>query len=186
MNVEDALELAYLIFVVLALIFLFRFRKLPRTYITDYMRGLRFYEGSFDGVIRPGGYKPLTRAVHIEIVDMRPVPFLVESIWYRDALQSESVVSIGAEMLVDDPYLAATSLKDRVGDTLPIVRDTLRTAVSRRIADGNPDFRARLADDIQTTINDELRRVGMKILNVEITEIYSRGTSRSPVAKGLN
>lgn len=186
MSGGDILELVYFAFALAIIIFLFRFRKIPRTYITDYMRGLRFMRGSFDRVLGPGSYKPFSRSVHIETVDMRPMPFLVESIWYRDALQSESVVSIGAEMLVDDPYLAATSLKDRFGDALPIVRDTLRIAVSKRIADANPDFRARLAGDIQTTINDELRRVGMKISGVEITEIFSRGAAPHPVAKNLN
>lgn len=186
MNVEDLITLGCFLSAGVLLSYLFRLKKVPRIYLTDYMRGLRFVKGSFDGLLGPGGHQPLTRGEHVEVVDMRSVPFLLESIWYRDALQSESVVSIGAEMLVDDPYLAATSLKDRVGDTLPIARDTLRTAVSRRIADGGPDSRARFADDIQTTINDELRRVGMKIANVEITEIYSRVASRPPVAKGLN
>ena len=186
MNAANVLELAYLATAVVLIVFLFRFGKVPRTYLTDYMRGVRFVKGTFVNVLGPGGYKPLTRRVHIEVVDMRPVPFLLESISYRDALESESVISIGAEMLVDDPYLAATSLKNRISDSLPIVRETLRTIVSRTIADRSPAFRAKVAADIQEAVNEKLRRTGMKVLNLEITELFWRNDSPQRIAKGLN
>lgn len=186
MNGSDILTLACSVTAGILLSYLFRLRKVPRIYLTDYMCGLRFTKGSFDGVMRRGGHQPLTRSERVEIVDMRPVPFLMESIWYRDALQSECVVSIGAEMLVGDPYLAATSLKDRFGDTLPIVRNTLRGAVSRAITDRGQEARAKLADDIEVAVNNELRRIGMRISNVEITEIFSRGMSSQSIGKGLN
>ncbi|HEV2488455.1 MAG TPA: SPFH domain-containing protein [Candidatus Acidoferrales bacterium] len=186
MNAAAVLQLSYYVMVVLILVFLFRFGKAPRTYLTDYMKGLRFVKGRFVDVLGPGGYKPFTRRVHIEVVDMRPVPFLMESISYRDALQSESVVSIGAEMLVDDPYLAATSLKHRISDSLPIVRETLRAAASRCISDRSPEFRLKMARDIEGAVNQELRQSGMKIANVEVTELFVRGGRSHRVAKGLN
>lgn len=186
MNAADVLELVYLTAAVVLIVFLFRFGKVPRTYLTDYMRGVRFVKGTFVNVLGPGGYKPLTRRVHIEVVDMRPVPVVLESISYRDALESESVISIGAEISVDDPYLAATTLKNRISDSLPIVRDTLRTIVSRTIADRSPEFRAKVAADIQGAVNEKLHRMGMKISNIEITELFSRSTSPQRTAKSLN
>jgi hypothetical protein len=186
MNVEDIITLACSVSTAILVSYLFRLKKVPRIYLTDYMQGLRFVKGLFAGLLGPGGHQPLTRGEHIEVVDMRPVPFVLESIWYRDALQSDSVVSVGAEMLVDDPYLAATSLKDRLGDTLPIVRDTLRSTISRTIVDRSPEARAKLGEDIQTGVNGELRQLGMKISNVEVTEIFSRGTAPRHIGKGLN
>jgi hypothetical protein len=186
MNSIDIVQLAYFVTAVALVIFLFRFGKAPRTYVTDYMRGLRFVRGKFVDVLGPGGYKPFTRRVKVEVVDMRPVPFLLESISYRDALQNDSVVSISAEMLVDDPYLAVTSLEHRISDSIPIVRETLRATLSRTITDRTPDFRGRVAADIQTAANGELRSVGMKVANVEVTEIFSRNTPPRRAAKGLN
>ncbi len=186
MTAAEVVTLSYWIIVVAVIIFLWRWRKIPRIYLTDYMRGVRFVKGSFVNVLGPGSYKPFTRRASIEIVDMRPVPFVMESVSYRDALQSESVVSIGAEMAVDDPYLAATSLKNRIGDSLPIVRNTLRATVSRTITDRSPEFRVQTARDIQEAVNEELRRYGMKISRVEITEIFSHGAAPQRISKGLN
>lgn len=185
MSAADVLQLVYLATAVVLIVFLFRFGKATRTYLTDYMRGLRFVRGAFANVLGPGGYKPLTRRVHVEVVDMRPVPFLLESISCRDALQNESVVSIGAELLVDDPYLAATSLKSRVSDSLTFVRDALRVVLSRAISHGNPEFRAKVGQDVENTANEQLRRVGMQISRVEVTEVFSR-SAPPRVTKGLN
>jgi hypothetical protein len=105
---------------------------------------------------------------------------ILDRIFYRDALQSDSVVSIGAEVLVDDPYLAATSLQNKVSDSLPIVRDTLRSTLSRGIADTSLEYRVKAADDVAGAVNAELKRLGMKISNVEITELSSRSTFGRP------
>ena len=186
MSGSEALTLAYFVTAAVLIIFLWRLRRIPRTSLTDYMRGLRFVKGSFAGVLGPGSYQPVTRRVQIEVVDMRPVPFILESVSYRDALQSESLVSIGAELLVEDPYLAATSLRNRVNDSLPIVRDALRTVVSRSIADPSLEFRARAVREIEGAVNAELGRTGMKISNLEITELFSRSPLPQRSAKGLN
>lgn len=186
MAAAEVLELVYFAAAVAAIVFLFRFGKIPRIYLTDYVRGLRFVKGRFVDVLGPGAYKPLTRRVQIEVVDMRPVPFVLESMPFRDALQSESVISIGAELLVDDPYLAATSLKSRVSDSIPIVRQTVRSVASRTIADRTPEFCGKVVENIQKSVNEELRRYGMKICNIEITEIFSRGAPLQRAGRGLN
>jgi hypothetical protein len=87
-----------------------RLRRTQRIFVPDYKRGVRFVRGSFDRVLGPGSYKPFTMKEQIEIVDMRPQPIFLEKIFYRDALQNESFVSIGAELLISDAYLASTML----------------------------------------------------------------------------
>jgi hypothetical protein len=150
-----------------------RLGKRQLVFIPDYKCGVRFVEGSFTNVLGPGNYQPFVRKEHIEIVDMRPQPILLERITYRDAWQNESFVSIGAEILVCDARLAATMLKNQIDDSLPIVRDTLRSVVSRGIADGNPEFRSKTAADITQAVNAELGTLGMKISDVEIIEVWS-------------
>ena len=182
MNPEDIFSLFFFPAVICEFFYLMYLRKIPRVYVMDYKRGLRFVKGAFRDVLGPGNYQPLTRRVQIEIVDMRPVPFLLERIFYRDAMQSDSVVSIGAEMMVSDPYLACTMVKDRIGDSMPVIRDTMRSVLSRGIADASPEFRVKAAEDIAAAVNAELKRLGMKISNVEITELSSRSGLKSVTA----
>src|SRR5580704_12660881 len=146
--------------VVLVFAFLLHMRKIKRVYITDYMRGVRYVRGSFRDVLGSGSYQPFTRRVTIERVDMRPVPFVLERIFYRDALQSEAVASIGAQMLVSDPHVASTMLTNKVSDSMPIVRDTIRSVLSRGITDESPDFRVKAAEDITSAANAELSKFG--------------------------
>lgn len=180
MNFNDVLSLIFFPVAIAAILFVYYLRRFPRIYVPDYARGVRYVGGSFRDVLGPGSYQNFTRRVQIEVVDMRPVPVILDRIFYRDALQSDSVVSLGAEVLVDDPYLAATSLKNKVTDSLPIVRDTLRSALSRGIADASPEYRVKAAGDITGAVNAELKRHGMKISNVEITELSSRSTFGRP------
>jgi hypothetical protein len=169
-----------------ALFYLLYTRRLPVTYITDYTRGVRFAKGAFSGVLGPGAYQFSSRNIHVDIVDMRPVPFL-DRITYRDALQNDSVMSIGAELLVDDPYVAATSLKNRVNDSLPMVREMLGTVARRQIADTSGDSRVRMAADMTAAVNSDLKRVGMKVQNLEITELATRAAATQPqVSTNLN
>ena len=169
-----------------ALFYLLYTRRVPVTYITDYTRGVRFVKGAFSGVLGPGAYQFWSRSVQVEVVDIRPVPFL-DRITYRDALQNDSVMSIGAELLVDDPYLAATSLKNRVNDTLPMVRETLGVVARRQIADTSGDSRVRMAVDILAAVNADLKRVGMKVQNLEITEIATRTAApQAQISTSLN
>jgi|SRR6185437_6438697 len=151
-----------------------RLRRVKHIFIPDYKRGVRFVKGSFANVLGPGSYQPFTAKEQIEIVDMRPQPIILERISYRDAWQNESSVSLAAEMLISDAHLATTTLKDQINDSLPIVRDTLRSIVSGGIADGSPEFRSKTAADITGAVNTALDRVGMRITNVEIIELWSR------------
>jgi hypothetical protein len=176
---DDIFGALLLVLFAVVFVFLLYMRKIPRIYITDYARGVRYVKGSFRDVLGPGSYQPFTRRVTVELVDMRPVPFVLERIFYRDALQSDAVVSIGAEMVVSDPYVASTMLKNRMSDSMPIVRDTLRSVLSRGITDVSPEFRVKAAEHIMLAANTELIQHGMKISNVEVTELSVRSGFRS-------
>jgi hypothetical protein len=154
-----------------------RLRKTKRFFVPDYKRGVRFVKGAFASVLGPGSYVAVTLKEQIEVVDMRPQPILLERISYRDAWQNESFVSVAAEMHVCDAHLATTMLKNQINDSVPIVRDTLRSVVSRGIADRSPEFLSKTAADIAKAANVELIRVGMRISNVEIIESWSRPSS---------
>jgi len=163
-------QLVFLAVIVMVLVAL-RMRNKKRVYVTEYQRGLRFVNGTFKEVLGPGSYRPLFSGQKIELVDMRPQPVLLEVFPYRDAFQNDSYISLGLELLVDDPYLATKMLKDQVSDSISVARDRIRTTMSHTVCDGSLEFAARIADQITSSVNDELQRLGMKVTNVEITEL---------------
>jgi hypothetical protein len=162
-----------------------RIARIRRVFIADFQRGVRFVHGAFTEVVGPGSYRLLSRSRQIDLVDMRPRQFVMECVNYRDALRNDSFISIGGELVVADAYLSATKLKDQFSDSLPVVRDALRTVASRGIGDPGSEAREKTAQGITSAANAELTPSGMKLVNLEITEMWSRPTARR-VSTGLN
>jgi len=138
--------------------------------ITDYCRGVHFVNGTFDSVLGPGSYRYNTAKEQIALVDMRPQPILLERLPFRDALLHEGVVSIGTDLLVRDPRLATTALRDQIKDAFVIVRDTVRAAMTRQIVTGM-DSASMIGEVITKAVNEELSKVGMGISELELTEL---------------
>jgi SPFH domain / Band 7 family len=149
-----------------------RTRGKKRILITDYRRGVHFVSGSFKSVLGPGSYRFDPRNEQINIVDMRPQPILIERLPFQDALTHNGIISVGTELLVRDPRLAATALRDQVKDAYVMVRETLRAELSRQIAVGK-EKAANLSQSITNAVNTELAKVGMAVSDVEITELWS-------------
>lgn len=124
---------------IVVLVFLIRRVRTAKTvFITDYQRGVRFVNGVFRDVLGPGRYRSYTGHDLINVVDMRPSPSLAERMSYQDALHSPSIMSIGAELLVSDPYVASTKLKNPVDDSIPVAREIIKSFASGNITDARP------------------------------------------------
>ena len=148
-------------------------RGRKRIVLTDYRRGVHFVGGTFKSVLGPGSYSYDTRKEQITIVDMRPQPILIERLAFQDALRHDGVISIGTELLVRDPHLAATTLRDEIKDAYVMVRETVRNSMSKQIAAGSENY-ATLADEIKKAVDAEVSRVGMGVSEIEITELSSQ------------
>ena len=151
-----------------------RLRKVKRVFLPDYKRGLRFVNGVFVNELGPGTYGVSGTKEHIEAVDMRPQPVILDRTFYRDAWNNTAVISVGADLLVSDPRRATSALKDQVKDSLPIARNALRSALSRSTANEGLGYRVQVAADIAEAVNAELDPVGMKVQNVEVIEFWLR------------
>jgi len=160
-------------------------RKNKALFLPDYQRAVRFVDGSFVDVMGPGSYHPNGKREQITVVDIRPQPIVVERVLYQDATQAPSVISIGAELVIADPCQAITKLKNLVNDSIAIIRDELRGIVSKRIADSVPEARSKLEADIAAGLNTHLSRFGIRLQNVEVTELWSR-TINPPMMMGAN
>jgi hypothetical protein len=148
--------------------------------IPDFRRGVRFLHGAFSAVLEPGTYRINTAKQQVTIVDMRPQPLLFERYIYRDALNRPSVISIGTELLVHDPRLATTTLKDQVKDAIPIINNLIHTAVARLVTDPSPEGRKATSETITKAVNVELSKYGLRISSAEVTEAYSQPLASGP------
>ena len=174
MNADDIWAVAFLFGTVILLSLRFYGRRTVRVFITDYQRGVRFVDGTFRDLLEPGSYRSNRTREQITIVDMRPQPVVLERIFYQDAFSAPSVVSIAAELSVGDPYRATTQLKDPIRDSLDLIREQLRGIATQSIADARPETRHKSANEIAATLNGDLDKFGMRIANLEITELWSR------------
>lgn len=161
-----------------AAIVVYRFltRKLrKRVIITDFRRGIHFEGGAFKDVLGPGAYTYTPRKEEIMIADMRPHPILIERLSFQDALRHDGLISIGALLIVGDPKLAATALRDQINDSYLIVRDALKATVSQQIAPARENVEI-LQNSLMEAAISALEKVGMRISELEITELWA-GTS---------
>ena len=149
-----------------------RNRGKKRILITDYRRGVHFVSGAFQAILGPGSNRYNPSNEQISIVDMRPQPILIERLPFQDALMHNGIISVGTELLVRDPRLAATTLRDQVKDAYVMVRETLRAELSRQVAAGSDNV-ALLSESIAKAVNTELTKVGMGISEIEVTELWS-------------
>jgi hypothetical protein len=172
---------AILSFVCLAatLAFIVRIRRRKFVFITDYQAGVRFRDGAFDRIMPPGGHLTRIGASEITTVDLRPRQFVFERFFYQDILRARSVISVGGEIVVRNPQLAISTLKDLANDPLQIVREHLSPAASRTITDPTPEGRKKLADLITTELNRELETRGVEVRNLEITELWAQPIQHS-------
>jgi hypothetical protein len=168
---------------VAAAVIAFRLRRRKVVYITDFQTGLRFRDGTVCKVLPPGSYLTSGSRNMIAVVDMRPRPFVLERLMYQDVLQTNSVISVGGELWIRDPNLAVITLKDIVGNSLPIVRERLCQAASRSIIDASPEGRKELAGRLLAELNRELETRGVEIRNLEIT---SHGRNQPNMAAEAN
>jgi hypothetical protein len=150
-----------------------RNRRKKRIVLTDYRRGVHFVNGTFKEVLGPGSYRYDERTEQITVMDLRPQPIIIERLTFQDALRQEGIISVGTELLIRDSRLAATALRDQIKDAYVIVRDAIRTAMSKQIAAG-PEESSSVADAVTRAVNAELAKVGLSVSKIEITELVSQ------------
>jgi hypothetical protein len=182
MTQDQFMQISQFIFIIIIILFfLIRGfnRSKKRILVTDYCRGVHFVDGSFKAVLGPGSYKYNERKEQISIVDMRAQPVLIERLAFQDALKHEGVISIGTELLIRDPHVAATTLRDQVNDAYIVVRDTVRAVMSKQIVASEKNTPA-VAEAITKAVSQELASVGIVVSEIEINELSSRpGQSRT-------
>ena len=156
------------------ILFLNRLRRKKLVYITDFQIGVKFGDSGACEVLPAGAYRSNDGGSSIMIVDMRPYPFLFERMPFKNVLLADSLISVGGELAVQDPQLAVTKLKKIFEDSLPIIREGVLVTCSRMIADSTSAGRTSLAEAISADLNGTLGSSGIRVQNIEITELWVR------------
>jgi hypothetical protein len=173
MNQDQLSGLLFFVLVaVSAYMFRVRVRNRKRIVITDFRRGVHFVGGVFKAVLGPGSYTYNARREQITIVDMRAQPIVIERLPFQDVLRHEGVISIGTELLVREPHLAATALRDQVKDSFAIVRETIRRVMTTQVAANHENSEA-VGEAIKVAVNADLANVGIGVSEIEVTELWS-------------
>jgi hypothetical protein len=173
-------------FVVMMVVLGFRFgrqKDRKRIAITDYLRGVRYKNGVFVDVVGPGSYSFNARNEHIERVDMRPQPFVFESFSCSDALNQPITLSFAGEFEVADPRLAVSTMKKDSDEAFARLKQVIRTTASRlAVQDGSEATEKHLTETFLEEMNADLARSGLRIRNLELTEIWGYFTNRATTA----
>jgi hypothetical protein len=157
-----------------AMIVTIRMRRSKPIYIVDYQAGVRFQDGSTGTILPPGNHRSSAGQHPITVIDLRPHQFILERLPFRDVLQANSVISIGGEIVVIDPPLAVSTLKNLVNDSLTIIRESLRQSASQSMADPSDEGRARFVEAATVELDRELKSRGVEVKNLEVTEIWTQ------------
>jgi hypothetical protein len=174
MNADTIGALVFVVGIVAFYLLIRRLRRMKRILIPDFQRGVRFVNGAFRDVLGPGSYRSYPGRDQINRVDMRPTPFLEERLHYEDAMQTPCIMSIGAELSVADPYLACTKLKVPIDDSIPIAEEIILSFAASNVTDTSAAAREKTAEEITKAVNSELSQFGVRVSNLEITELWSR------------
>jgi hypothetical protein len=63
-------------------------------------------------------------------------------------------------------------LKDQINESVAMVRDVMREAMSKSISDPSSQARKKIARDLEAAANAALDKVGMQVSNLEVTELW--------------
>lgn len=172
MHTENILGLfAYLFF--LSGVFLAVYiRRTKTVHVFDFQVGLRFKQGNSYETLSRGSYRTNSARTPITVVDVRPRQFLIERVYFQDALLANAVISVGGEFLVSDPEVANNTLKNLYDDSLARMREHLCPAARRGVIDPSPEGRENLARSITSEMNSVLQTSGIMLRNLEITELW--------------
>src|ERR1039457_4030913 len=116
-----------------AVVFALILRRTKLTHISDYQAGLRFRDSTSFRVLGPGSYRVFAQRNPITVADMRPHVFLLERLMFQDMMRANAVISVGGTVVICDPQLALTTMKNVADDSLVVVREGLVQTVTHSI-----------------------------------------------------
>ena len=145
--------------------------------VLEYQRGVKFTDGKFTTVLEPGQHRTHRKKGRVDIVDMRPQPFIFEDITCEDKFGGRVVLSLAGEFAVNDPRLSLMSNREDGDDGTARVSKVTRDTVSNlAVPDTTDATLALIHSKLFEMLNQELRTIGLEIKNIALTELWTTTT----------
>lgn len=164
------------IVVLIGLIWRFGFggANMKRILVLEYQRGIKFTRGKFTSVLEPGQHRINEKRHRVDLVDMRPQPFLFEAVASADKTGGRVVLSVAGEFAVSDPRLSFMSSRDDSGEGTARISKVIRETVSNLVVRDTTDATlVLLHTTMLDTLNQDLGKVGLAMRKIDITEMWT-------------
>lgn len=151
--------------------------NMKRILVLEYQRGIKFTGGKFTAVLEPGQYRINDKRHRVDLVDMRPQPFIFEAMACEDKTGARVVLSLAGEFAVCDARLSLLSSRDNGEDGTARIAKVTRETVSNIVVRDTTDATvALLHTTLLDTLNIELRKIGLEAGKIDITELWAAAT----------
>jgi len=150
-----------------------------RLIVLEFQRGVKFENGAFRAVLEPGSYRIDPKKEQITIVDMRPLPIVMEQCSFQDSHQLAAYLSVAAELVVVDPRAVTKESKNHVNDAVLAIREVIRQVGPGYDASGLNSRRAEIERELLERSREELARLGLTINQLTVTATSSAGMPRT-------
>jgi len=148
-----------------------------RTLVLEYQRGVKFTNGKITAILEPGQHWINSKRDRVDLVDMRPQPFIFEDLTCEDKLGGRVVLSLAGEFEVSDARLSLLSSRDDGDDGTARISKVIRGTVSNLgVGDTTDASLDLLHNRLLEMLNQELRTIGLQTRKIDITELWTSAT----------
>jgi SPFH domain / Band 7 family len=145
-----------------------------RILVLEYQRGVKLTEGKITAVLEPGQWRINKKKDRVDIVDMRPQPFIFEALACEDKMGTRVLLSLAGEFAVGDARLALMSSRDDANAGPARISKVTRETVSKLgLRDTTDATLALLHTTLLDALNRDLGTIGLETRNIEITELWT-------------
>lgn len=166
-----------IIILLITIIFVGLVAKTSFTKVTifEYERGLKYHNGKFNKLLRPGQYWFSTYSTTVNKVDIRP---RFVSIVGQEVLSADSIslkVSIAAQYEIADPYIAINRIESYQESLYIVLQLALREIVGSAKIDQLLEGRSSFDERLMEAASNQIEAFGLRLLSVSIKDIMFPG-----------
>ena len=158
-------------------------RFFKKVIVYDFEKALKYQNGKYKGVLLAGKYRYNPRSTAITKYDIRPQLIAIPG---QELLSSNGValkISLAAKYKIIDPFVVANESENYQQSMYLILQLGLRDIICSETIENILENRKDLSVKLLETSKDEIQKIGIQLLSVEIKDIMFPGTLKQVYAK---
>lgn len=156
---------------------------LKRVTLLEYMRGVKYVNGRYVGVLEPGAYHVFSKSTTITPVDIR-MQFV--TIPGQEMLTADGVtvkVTLAASFEVSDPNVSVNKVMSAPAAIYLQLQMALREVVASEKIDAVLEGRAEISKRIMERASAQASELGLKLLSAEVKDLMLPGDVKKVFAQ---